>query len=104
MLAAKENESFYQADYVITPGSLAELSTVATGLYDALRQFDQYDVDLIYSEVFPTEGIGKAIMNRLFKAAGQNIIEQKLVKVKKTVKDSFNPHLFFYILFFFGHA
>lgn len=76
VLAAKENESFYQADYVITPGSLADLSTVATGLYDALRQFDQLPVDEIYSEVFPTEGIGKAIMNRLFKSAGQKIIEQ----------------------------
>lgn len=76
ILAASEHQSFYHADYVITPGSLAELSTVATGLYGALRQFDQCLVDLIFSEVFPTEGIGKAIMNRLFKAAGQKLIEQ----------------------------
>lgn len=76
VLVAEENKSFYQADYVVTPGTLADLSTVATGLYEALRQFDQYPVDLIYSEVFPTEGIGKAIMNRLFKAAGQKLIEQ----------------------------
>ena len=76
VLAAEENRLFYQADYIVTPGTLADLATVATGLYDALRQFDQYPVDLIYSEVFPTEGIGKAIMNRLFKAAGQKLIEE----------------------------
>lgn len=76
VLAASEHGSFYDADYVIIPGSLANLSTVATGLYGALRQFDQCQVDLIYSELFPTEGIGKAIMNRLFKAAGQRLIEQ----------------------------
>ena len=76
VLAASEHGSFYDADYVIIPGTLADLSTVATGLYEALRQFDQCQVDLIYSELFPTEGIGKAIMNRLFKAAGQRLIEQ----------------------------
>ena len=76
VLAAEENRLSYRADYVVTPGSLANLATVATGLYDALRQFDQCPVDLIYSEVFPTEGIGKAIMNRLFKAAGQKLIEE----------------------------
>lgn len=76
ILAAEENQTFYQADYVISPGKLVDLSTIATGLYDALRQFDQYQIDFIYSEVFPTKGIGKAIMNRLFKAAGQKLIEQ----------------------------
>lgn len=76
ILAAEENQTLYQADYVVSPGKLADLSTVASGLYDALRQFDQYPIDVIYSEVFPTEGIGKAIMNRLFKAAGQKLIEQ----------------------------
>ena len=76
VLAASEHESLYDADYVMIPGSLADLSTIATGLYGALRQFDQSEVDVIYSEIFPTKGIGKAIMNRLFKAAGQRLIEQ----------------------------
>ena len=76
VLVASEHQALYQADYVVTPGSLAELSTVASGLYDALRKFDQWKVDFIYSEVFPEEGIGKAIMNRLFKAAGHQLIEQ----------------------------
>lgn len=76
LLAASEHQALYKADYIVAPGSLAELSTVASGLYDALRQFDDVYVDIIYSEVFPEAGIGQAIMNRLFKAAGQQMIEQ----------------------------
>lgn len=76
VLVASEHQALYKADYVVTTGSLAELSTVASGLYDALRKFDQWKVDFIYSEVFPEEGIGKAIMNRLSKAAGHQLIEQ----------------------------
>lgn len=78
ILAASEHQAFYQADYVVVPGSLQNLSTVAAGLYEALRNFDEKQVDVIYSEVFPTEGIGKAIMNRLFKAAGQRLIKQSI--------------------------
>ena len=44
-----------------SPGSLADLSTVATGLYGALRQFDQCQVDLIYSEVFLLRELGKPL-------------------------------------------
>lgn len=76
VLTASEHQSFYQADYVVSPGSLADLATVATGLYEALRKFDQLPVDWIYSEVFPEQGIGTAIMNRLLKAAGHQVIEQ----------------------------
>ena len=36
------------------------------------RDFDQEKVDIIFSEVFPEEGLGTAIMNRLEKAAGHN--------------------------------
>ena len=39
-------------------------------MYRILREFDEEDVDTIYSESFAMQGIGKAIMNRLEKAAG----------------------------------
>jgi L-threonylcarbamoyladenylate synthase len=52
------------------------MQTIATGLYDTLRQFDELDVDIIFSEMFPDSGIGAAIMNRLEKAAGHQIIEE----------------------------
>jgi L-threonylcarbamoyladenylate synthase len=48
--------------------------TIAHNLYGILREFDQADVDCIYSESFPEDGIGAAIMNRMLKAAGHQVI------------------------------
>lgn len=77
MLTTEENRNMYQSDVVISCGNRQELSTVATGLYEALREFDESDVDLIFGEVFPHEGIGEAIMNRLMKAAGHNVVKEE---------------------------
>ena len=51
-------------------GSRNELAIIAANLFSGLRNIDQLDVDLIYAEAFPEKGIGAAIMNRLYKAAG----------------------------------
>lgn len=44
-------------------------------LYQVLREFDEEEVDYIYSEAFDTPRMGQAIMNRLLKAAGHERIE-----------------------------
>jgi L-threonylcarbamoyladenylate synthase len=77
VLTTEENRSFYDADVVLACGSRHDLHTVASHLYDTLRKFDETDVDFIYSESFPTKGIGEAIMNRLKKAAGHQVIDEK---------------------------
>ncbi|NRG46518.1 L-threonylcarbamoyladenylate synthase [Bacillus sp. CRN 9] len=74
VLTTEENKNYYDANVVITCGSRADLRTVASGLYDALRQLNHENVDIIYGEIFPTEGVGAAVMNRLIKAAGHRII------------------------------
>ncbi len=45
----------------------------ASKLFYNLRVFDEYKVDKIYAEFIEADGIGVAIKNRLFKAAGNNI-------------------------------
>ncbi|OLS41214.1 L-threonylcarbamoyladenylate synthase [Bacillus sp. MRMR6] len=76
VLTTEETHREYDAEFVLACGKRKELETVATGLYDALRTFNQVGVDVIYSEVFPHTGVGDAIMNRLQKAAGnKKIIE-----------------------------
>ena len=45
-----------------------KLTTAATGLFAALRQFDASDVDVILAERFPAEGLGAAINDRLRRA------------------------------------
>ena len=76
VITSAEHREEYDADFVIAPGSLSDLATVAAGLYDTLRKFDEWQPDIIFSEVFPEKGIGVAIMNRLTKAAGHRVIEQ----------------------------
>ena len=76
VLTTEENRQFYEADVVLSCGKRAELKTVAAALYDTLRSFNQDNVDIIFSEIFPNEGVGHAIMNRLQKAAGHKLITE----------------------------
>ncbi|MFC0296468.1 L-threonylcarbamoyladenylate synthase [Geobacillus jurassicus] len=77
VLTTEENRNRYIADVVLPCGTRQALETVASRLYDTLRRFDETNVDLIYSEAFPEEGIGAAIMNRLRKAAGGRVISEQ---------------------------
>lgn len=79
VLTTEEYVDKFTGDLVLACGRRAELETVAAGLYDVLRRFNQGEVDIIYSEVFPNTGVGHAIMNRLQKAAGNKIISQDLI-------------------------
>ena len=47
---------------------------IAANLFDALRKCDKLNLDFVYAEGLNEEGLGLAIMNRLKKAAGYNII------------------------------
>lgn len=77
VLATEESATEYVgADVVLACGRRAELETVAAGLYDTLRKFNQSEVDIIFSEMFPNTGVGHAIMNRLQKAAGNKVISE----------------------------
>ncbi|MGR9633261.1 L-threonylcarbamoyladenylate synthase [Bacillus cereus] len=76
VLTTEEYQHVYNADVVLSCGVRSDLASVATKLYDVLRTFDASEVDVIFSESFPNEGIGNAIMNRLTKAAGHQIITE----------------------------
>lgn len=77
VLTTEENQHFYEADVILSCGRRSDLATVAAHLYDVLRSFDEAGVDIIYSEAFPNEALGIAIMNRLTKAAGHRSISEK---------------------------
>lgn len=70
VIATSENADKYKADVVKVIGSRSEETAIAAALYRILREFDDEEVDAIYSESFAADGIGQAIMNRLLKAAG----------------------------------
>ncbi|HJV16052.1 MAG TPA: L-threonylcarbamoyladenylate synthase [Bacillales bacterium] len=77
ILATEETKQQFRADVVLACGRRAELETVASSLYEVLRQFNQEKVEIIFSEIFPVAGVGHAIMNRLQKAAGNKIIMEE---------------------------
>lgn len=74
VLAPTENAGVYDGHEVYTLGSRSELESIARNLFYGLRFLDDKGVDIILAEGYPRKGMGVAIMNRLAKAAGNNII------------------------------
>lgn len=48
-----------------------DLKEAASNLFSVMRQLDKMDVDMIFAELFPAEGLGNAINDRLERAAAQ---------------------------------
>ncbi len=75
VIATEELVGEYCADVVKSVGSRNDEEMIARHLYTILREFDEEQVTIIYSESFDTEDFGQAIMNRLLKAAGHKIVK-----------------------------
>lgn len=75
IIATEETFSCYKADMVANIGARQDQDAIAKHLYGILRDFDEQKITKIYSEEFDSSGIGQAIMNRLIKAAGHQIID-----------------------------
>lgn len=74
ILATEETKTRYKNGQVLCAGSRDDEAEIARHLYRVLREFDELEVDVIYSECFTTAGVGQAVMNRLLKAAGHKRI------------------------------
>lgn len=75
IMATDETKNMYGEGVVISVGSRKRKGTIARNLFNTLRKFDDIGVDIILSEGIEIGDIGTAIMNRLKKASGGNIIE-----------------------------
>jgi len=75
VLATDETVTRYIADVVKSLGSRSDLAGAARSLFRLLREFDADEVDIIVAEGVSVEGLGLAVMNRLRKAAGYNIVK-----------------------------
>ncbi|MGP1433176.1 MAG: L-threonylcarbamoyladenylate synthase [Catonella sp.] len=74
VLATDETKDLYEADIVVSVGSRQNAENIAHNLFDVLRKFDEMGAEIIFSESFDENKLGFAIMNRLHKSAGYNII------------------------------
>lgn len=75
VIASAESAACYQGGVVRTIGSRSDELSISRHLFGILRDFDTLAVDHIYSESFETPQMGQAIMNRLMKAAGHQVLE-----------------------------
>ena len=74
-MASRENKKYYgQRDLKMT-GSRLSPREAAQNLYGGLREADKQGFTSIYYEALPREGIGFAVMNRVYKASGYNIVK-----------------------------
>ena len=74
IICSEETRDSYPEGDVRCIGSFADEEAIARHLYGILRAFDDKETQYIYSESFFTPHMGQAIMNRLIKAAGHQVI------------------------------
>ncbi len=74
IIGTDATKDLYKATIVKSVGTRDDESTIAHELFKVLREFDDENVDIMFSESFDDSGIGQAIMNRLLKAAGHHVI------------------------------
>lgn len=74
IMVTRENKGDYQASVVKVMGSRDNLEEVAASLYGLLREMDILKMDLVLVEGVEYQGLGLAIMNRIEKAAGYQVI------------------------------
>ncbi|MBR2949172.1 MAG: threonylcarbamoyl-AMP synthase [Lachnospiraceae bacterium] len=73
VIATDETCHLYVADSVKSVGPRQDEEAVGRSLFRILREFDDEEMEYIYSESFGESGFGQAIMNRLLKAAGHRV-------------------------------
>ncbi len=74
IIATEETKKFYKHGIIKVIGTRKKEETIAKHLYSILREFDEAEIDVIFSEAFSEKAFGQAIMNRLIKAAGHHKI------------------------------
>ena len=62
IIASNETIGFYTHGVVKNIGTRENEKTIAKNLYTILREFDEEEIDEIYSESFSRQGIGRAMM------------------------------------------
>ncbi|WP_034600630.1 L-threonylcarbamoyladenylate synthase [Clostridiisalibacter paucivorans] len=74
IMATTETKDRYKEGNIIVVGNRKCPETIATNLFKVLRDFDMLNVDIILAEGIEENGIGMAIMNRMNKASGGDIM------------------------------
>ena len=74
IIATLQTKNKYFHGIIKCAGDRRQETDITKSLYRILREFDEVGVEIIFSESFSDGELGQAIMNRLLKAAGHNVI------------------------------
>lgn len=75
ILATEQTKEQYTRGAVMSLGDREKPDTIASNLFKGLRYLDNKGVKVILAEAVENAGVGLAVMNRMKKAAGYNIIK-----------------------------
>ncbi len=75
ILATEENKDKYPNFDVLVLGSVKDGKQIASNVFKMLRKSDSRGFDTVLCEGFPDKGLWLSVMNRLRKAAGNDITE-----------------------------
>lgn len=73
ILAFEEDKDKFSSYPYISLGNRSDLSTMSHVLFSSLRQMDRLGVDIILAEGVRENNLGKSIMNRMKKAAANDV-------------------------------
>ncbi|WP_207707404.1 L-threonylcarbamoyladenylate synthase [Crassaminicella thermophila] len=75
IMCTDETKENYKDAVILSMGSRKNLASIANNLFAVLRRFDEEGVDIIFAESIEQKFLGHAVMNRMVKAAGYNVIK-----------------------------
>ncbi len=70
-LGLQEPAKFLDFEHIEVLSKKGDLREAAANLFSAIRRLDALDLDLILAETVPEAGLGRAIMDRLRRAASR---------------------------------
>ena len=74
VIATDETAGNYRIAQIKSMGGNADEEAAARRLFRILREFDDEEIQVMFAQSVPRAGIGQAVMNRLLKAAGYQIV------------------------------
>jgi L-threonylcarbamoyladenylate synthase len=75
ILATEQTKYLYTGGIVISAGDRKIPGTIAARLFRILREFDRRGVEIVLAEAIEERDMGLAVMNRLLKSSGYNVIK-----------------------------
>ena len=75
VICTEETRDQYSGGILRCVGTRTRQETIAHNLFAVLRELDDLGAEIIYSESFSQDHLGRAVMNRLMKAAGYRVMQ-----------------------------